>query len=456
MQATDDPSAFRVPEGTRLLHIGPHKTGTTTIQSAFWAARDAAAKQGVRYAGRSRHPSRAARAVVARPDTYSNDPPPISEWQRLVREMRNAREPRVVASSEFFAWATDDAIQRIAGDLGPDRIRNRGHPPATEQDPAVHVATERAGGDRDGVRPVGGAPAGRPWGRILDPPSSRPADRPMGLDVGADRITAIVVDDGDHRVALSAFEALTGLRRQTLVAVPQAANRSLTLPEAEVLRAFNITYSAEIGDKALYARVVRLGAAQQLKQREPAPDETRISLPNAVVDRVHDISAEIAQRIAQTGIAIVGDVDCLVAPPGTNRTGRASERTGSEPSQSSPSPARVSPAVAAAIAMAVLTSSGLPLPPPASTARALAVESDDPTQAAADLVPTYHIAGVLAIRSWKGGEAWADRRRVGITQRRRRLAAQRRRLVRRGRRLGGRLARAVTRRGRRGTTRSRS
>lgn len=38
-----------LPEGTCLLHIGPHKTATTSLQSAFHAAREAMASQGVHY-----------------------------------------------------------------------------------------------------------------------------------------------------------------------------------------------------------------------------------------------------------------------------------------------------------------------------------------------------------------------------------------------------------------------
>ncbi len=36
-----------LPAGTRLLHIGPHKTGTTSVQAALFAARDTMAAHGV-------------------------------------------------------------------------------------------------------------------------------------------------------------------------------------------------------------------------------------------------------------------------------------------------------------------------------------------------------------------------------------------------------------------------
>jgi hypothetical protein len=48
-----------VPEGTRLLHIGPPKTATTTVQRALNAARDDLLAQGVRYVGQRRRQARA-------------------------------------------------------------------------------------------------------------------------------------------------------------------------------------------------------------------------------------------------------------------------------------------------------------------------------------------------------------------------------------------------------------
>ena len=39
--------------GTRLLHIGPHKTGTTAIQGALHLARERLTAEGVVYPGRA-------------------------------------------------------------------------------------------------------------------------------------------------------------------------------------------------------------------------------------------------------------------------------------------------------------------------------------------------------------------------------------------------------------------
>jgi hypothetical protein len=42
--AADGSVITPLPTGTRLLHIGPHKTGTTSIQGALFAAKDALRK----------------------------------------------------------------------------------------------------------------------------------------------------------------------------------------------------------------------------------------------------------------------------------------------------------------------------------------------------------------------------------------------------------------------------
>src|SRR5882757_5676211 len=112
-----------LPAGTRLLHIGPHKTGTTSIQGALFAAKDAMAGHGVDFPARSRHPMEAALAVCARPAMIGDTRPTEQHWQRLVDLVRATGKRTSVVSSEFFADAPDDeTIARIVDDLGRDRV----------------------------------------------------------------------------------------------------------------------------------------------------------------------------------------------------------------------------------------------------------------------------------------------------------------------------------------------
>ncbi len=269
MATVGDVDNLVLPEQTRLLHIGPHKTGTTSLQGALWMARDALREQGVRHAGRTRNPSNAVRSVVGQPSPYSDtEPPPISEWRTLVRELESAREPRIVVSSEFFAWAKPDAIRRIVEDVDPARV----HVAVTLRPlariiPSMWQQNVQAGQ----VQPF------EPWLNGVLRHAPEQVNRPFWTlhrhdrliarwtdVVGLDRVTAIVVDDRDHGFLLRTFERLLGLREGTLAVVRDYTNRSLTQPEAEAVRAFNIAFRAEGLPKALHARMMRFGAAQEM------------------------------------------------------------------------------------------------------------------------------------------------------------------------------------------------
>ena len=384
MEPTAREEELLLPEGTRLLHIGPHKTGTTSLQGALFAARQEMLAQGVCHAGRSRNPAAAVQAVTGRPSPYSDQSPPISQWRSLVREIRSAREPRVVVSSEFFAWAKPDAIRGIVEDL--DRAR-------------VHVAVT--------LRPLGrimpshwqqNVQAGslasfESWlDGLFNQPDGKGApfwtlhrhDRLIARwaeVVGPKNVTAVVVDDRDHGVVLRAFEQLLGLREGTLVEVPALANRSLTLPETEAIRAFNKAYKAEGLNKALYARVMRFGAAQLMKSRQPADDEPNVEMPQWALDRATEIGREIVVNIAASGVRVVGDLELLTRAQVSRLDGDRAPA------------AQVSPRVAAAMAMGILVATG-------AARRGLTTSGPfsfaEPVELAR--VPTYQVVGVVALR----------------------------------------------------------
>ena len=50
------PQPSALPDGSRLLHIGLPKTGTTALQASFHAARAELDKRGVSYVSRGANP----------------------------------------------------------------------------------------------------------------------------------------------------------------------------------------------------------------------------------------------------------------------------------------------------------------------------------------------------------------------------------------------------------------
>jgi hypothetical protein len=337
-----------LPTGTRLVHIGPSKTGTTSLQGALWAARDALIAQGVRYAGHSRHSGAAARAVVGRRSAYSEDgsPPPIRLWEAIVEEIRAAPEQRAMFSSEFLAGARPPAIRRIVEDLDPERI----HVVMTLRPLARMLASRWQQNVQTGETIAYDA-----WlEELFNRPDDAP-DMPMWLRhrhdrvltrwaeiVGLERMTVVVVNDQDHAQVLRAFEGLLGLTPGTLALQDDLANRSLTLAEVEALRAFNVAFKSHQLGRGLQTRVLRLGLAGPMKVRRPAPDEPRIETPQWALDRAGELSREMVANIEASGVRVVGDLSRLVEVP---VSGLAGDRL--------PDPA-IPPAIAGSMAMGIL------------------------------------------------------------------------------------------------------
>jgi hypothetical protein len=402
-----EPNADRepppVPAGTRLLHIGPHKTGTTSLQAALWTARESMTEQGVRLAGRSRNPVGAARAVVGQASSYSEKPPPIREWRQLVHDVERASEPRVVVSSEFFAHADEAAVRRIVMDLDPSRL----HVVVTLRPlariiPSMWQQNVQAGKRQSLDR----------WLHTLFPePGASPNAsfwtlhrhdelvRRWASVVGTANITAVVVDEGDHAYVLRAFESLLGLRPGTLVLERDLANRSLTYGEAEAVRAFDVAFRKDGGDRATHARVMRYGAAQHMKGRVPGPTEGPIALPAWAIPRISETGRDIGDHIAASGIRVIGDLSALAM---TSAPSRALDADGEGlPDPSAP------PAVAAAMSLGILHAAGV--------ARRDEVATTD-VAGLARTVPSYLVAGVIATRTqvaavsrWRGARRQARR-----------------------------------------------
>ncbi len=114
---------MRLPDGSRLLHIGPHKTGTTTVQAALHQSRAALADRGVHFAGGNAHPIQAAMAASgqALPTLQATDGE--TRWRELVDEVTASRARITVLSSEFFSDAPAERIDGILQALDPRRTQ---------------------------------------------------------------------------------------------------------------------------------------------------------------------------------------------------------------------------------------------------------------------------------------------------------------------------------------------
>ncbi|GAX50136.1 hypothetical protein [Streptomyces olivochromogenes] len=356
-----------LPRGTRLLHIGPHKTGTTSIQSALFAAKDAMAGHGVDFPAHSRHPMEAVLAVCARPGMMGDARPTERHWQRLVDAVHATGRRTSVVSSEFFADAPDDeAIARIVDDLGrgQGRGQSRVHVLVTLRPLARIMPSQWQQYVQNGLRMgyedwlehmLRKAPYEKPnpsfWRRHRH---DRLVERWVRV-VGAENVTVVVVDDRDRDGLMRTFESLLGLPDGLLVPVPDTANRSLTLAETEMLRKLNREFRGNGLPDEVYSRMVRGGAVMHMKNAcRPAPDDARIITPRWALEAAAGIGAEMAGRIAAMGVRVLGDPALLSVVPSVASV----EETG---------PPRIDPEVAAhALYGALAVAAATPAYPPVS------------------------------------------------------------------------------------------
>ncbi len=340
-----------LPEGTRLLHIGPPKTGTSALQSACHACRASMRQQGVLYAGAARQASTAAYAVTRRVHPSTGKPPSMRHWNSLVREVRGARERRVLISSEFFAGATDEQAKDIIRDLDPAKTQV-----AVTLRPLAKILASRwqqnvQEGARipyvEWLREVLENPVGEHGKRFWSRQRHDALVRRWVEAAGPDRVTVIVVDEHDHDSLLTRFEEMLGLENGTLVPQKDSSNRSLTLEEIEAVRAFNQQYFDELFSKALHYKMMARGAALHLKARGVNSGERLLMTPAWAIDKANSVGAEIISVVRLLGVRVLGDLDSLVVPAAD-----ASEETPVS------DVAGISPEVAGRMAMGVLLASG--------------------------------------------------------------------------------------------------
>jgi hypothetical protein len=321
MTPLNNETALRLPDGTRLLHIGPPKTGTTSLQFAFHSTRPECLAQGVRYTGVTHQPVKAARAAIGMKDPILGEPPPMRYWKFLMWEVRRASERCVIISSEFLAYARSPAIRRIVDDLDPGRV----HVVVTLRPLVRILSSQWQQAVQNGLRQPfeswlveifdepGSAHAKSFWLRHRhDELAARWADV-----VGADRVTVVALDGTDHAMVLRVFERLAGLRENTLPSIQEAANRSMTLPEAELIQAINDRFEAEHVGRAIHKQVVSNGAATYMKGLSPERAEERILLPQWAIERANEVATTMIDAIAASGVRIVGDPAGLITPLST-------------------------------------------------------------------------------------------------------------------------------------------
>lgn len=309
-----------LPDGACLLHIGPYKTGSTAVQSAMHNARPWLGEHGVVYAGRGTRDRRAGWAVMER-KPRGREAPRIEEWHALVDEVRGAAHQRVCVSNEDFARLGQTYVDRIADDLGRDRL---------------HVVAVARRFDRllpsqwqERVKCHETATYDTFLREVLDPDSQHPVHKAFwashgvegmverwGSAVGMENVTVVVSDDSDRTLLLRTFETMLGLPQGSLV-LDERSNPSLPINGVEFLRRLNERFDADetLNDWA-YFHLIQRGAIPRMKYAPRSTVDERIpALPAWAVGRVVELSRDRVATLEKLGVNVVGDPEVLLTDP---------------------------------------------------------------------------------------------------------------------------------------------
>ena len=310
------------PTADRFIHVGAPKCGSTALQSWLDSNRATLAAQGVHYVSEGSHWIAPAKGLVGVADRVSGKPVPIREWERLVAAVRKATPgsgstARAIISSEWYAGASDDAVQRAVRDLDGSRMHVLlfVRPLSSTLISAWQQALK-----------LGGKQSLQEWlTTIFDEPTSPTAERVWAKhrydliaarwanQIGADRVSVVVLDPTNHESLFRTVEALLGAEPGSAPAAPSRTNQSLSPFESDVLLALNKEFYARGGTLRGYRQgVLRTFDGYVNSVRTGTPEKMR--LPHSWEPRVTALNEEIAAGIERSGCKVVGDLHHLRTP----------------------------------------------------------------------------------------------------------------------------------------------
>ncbi|WGY02585.1 hypothetical protein QI633_02240 [Nocardioides sp. QY071] len=312
-----------LPDGSRLLHIGMPKTGTTALQHSLWAARAALEQHGAHNVSRRAHERKV--AITAAGNVRSYWGAEHERWQQLAHEFRTSTARRTFWSSESLSLAQPDRIRGLREELGPSYVV------CTIRALAPQLASRWQQGLRrahtqpldDWLRttfaeePLGGVGAGFVPGQPLRRLNPRRVLQDWGAAFGEENLVFVVLDPTDHAWLLRAFESLLGVPQ--LLEPSPSRNLSLPMPEAEMLRHFATAYREHGGD--LDAWMATAGDTRRIKLRsvvEAAPRHQTVRVPRWAAERANEYVAEWVEALESSGARVLGDVRHLSSDPASH------------------------------------------------------------------------------------------------------------------------------------------
>lgn len=301
-----------------FVHAGFHKTGTTAIQSSFFAATKELESAGIIYphvGGKAHH--KAVYSLMGKTWGWEDRGGVLAtdeKWRRFVKTIKGSKSTALI-SSEFLCELTEAQIIKFKKDLGASDVTIcftlrpllKIIPSAYQQHLKIGIKSSY-----------------EKWlHSILDEPGVSTITpsfwvRHMHADVlakwikhfGSENVILLVVDEKNPEFMYDQFNSLLGLKPGFLA--PQNdkdSNRSLSLNEITLLNTINKKFPKKRSWHD-YETFIRNGAIKYLTNKvTPEPDDARLLTPQWAVDIAKEVSNKNVEKIKSLGIKIIGDID---------------------------------------------------------------------------------------------------------------------------------------------------
>lgn len=312
-----------LPPGSRLVHIGPHKTGSTSLQVALARVHDQLPEYGAfSPSGPYYRRRRAGWALGLDGRPSETQPPPIEFWDKLASEVRAAGDMRVCVSDEAFGHADPEQARKIVTDLGDRSVhvvavvrRLDRYLPSLWQERVK--AKEARTFDEWLQVALHGDDSSWDHRNVWSGHDVEALVRRWTDVVGPERFTLIVSDDSDRSLIPHTFERMLGLPDGLLQAGDDRGdpdNRSLNAVETELVRQINAIVVPQGVRGPRYRELIRRGLTESVLGSAGALAGPRIPLPGWALDEVRTLSDRRADAVKAMSVRVIGDPDRLRVP----------------------------------------------------------------------------------------------------------------------------------------------
>jgi hypothetical protein len=304
-----------------FLHVGFHKTGTTSLQDALNRNRKELLSQGLVYPKTRKFRAQHEFAWSAGQRGWGwkqfggsqAGPGPARRMFSLIRSSKQD----VVISSEFLSELTPDKIQKLLSSIGDKDLRViftvR---PVAKILPSAFQQEVKNGSklsyDRWLKRVLEPEKENRNKTRFWTRHSHHIEIAKWAGVVGKERVTVIISDESRPEFLTESFFKLIGADTSNFrESKKDVVNRSMDVAEIELLRRLNEKFDRNLGWDE-YVASIRSTIVKTWTQ-SPASESSpgRLANPEIFKDRINQKVQEVTQGIKNLGVEIIGDVGSL-------------------------------------------------------------------------------------------------------------------------------------------------